>query len=236
VKIYGLNNRPFIENKDAVAFAQAIVDTDQEPLLLLDKDLRVLAASRSFYQTFKVARTDTLGRLLSALGDGQRDIPKLQLLREKIVPEHDVMEDYEVEHQFPDIGMQHRDREGRKIIMDTMAASIAHEVNQPLGAIVANGNAALRWLASATPDINEARAALKRIVHEGHRVSEVIAGIRLMFQKNVRGRVQLGVNDIVLEVLTMVDLDARTHRVSQLNCARTSHNCLQIEVNCSKFF
>jgi C4-dicarboxylate-specific signal transduction histidine kinase len=150
--------------------------------LVLDKDLRVLAGSRSFYQIFKVART--------------------------------VMEDYEVVHQFPNIGRQHRDREERKIVMDTMAASIAHEVNQPLGAIVINGNAALRWLASATPDIDEARAALKRIVHEGHRASEVIAGIRLMFQKDVHGRVRLGVNDIVLEVLTMVDLDVRTQRVS----------------------
>jgi hypothetical protein len=53
-----LNNQPFIENKDAGAFAQVIVDTVREPLLVLDKDLRVLAASRSFYLTFKVARTD----------------------------------------------------------------------------------------------------------------------------------------------------------------------------------
>jgi two-component sensor histidine kinase len=84
--------------------AQAIVDTVREPLLVLDQDLRVLAASRSFYLTFRVAPTDTQGRLLYALGDGQWDIPKLRLLLEKIVPEHGVMEDYEVEHEFPGIG------------------------------------------------------------------------------------------------------------------------------------
>jgi hypothetical protein len=57
------DDQPFIENKDAGALAQAIVDTVREPLLVLDKDQRVLAASRSFYQTFKVARNDTQGKL-----------------------------------------------------------------------------------------------------------------------------------------------------------------------------
>jgi hypothetical protein len=53
-----LNNQPFMENKEAAALAQAIVDTVREPLLVLDRDLRVLAASRSFYLTFKVSKTD----------------------------------------------------------------------------------------------------------------------------------------------------------------------------------
>jgi hypothetical protein len=66
-----LNNQPFIENRDAGAFTQAIVDTVREPLLVLDKDLRVLAASRSFYLAFRVAPTNIQGRLLYALGDGQ---------------------------------------------------------------------------------------------------------------------------------------------------------------------
>jgi hypothetical protein len=71
------------------------VDTVREPLLVLDKDQRVLAASRSFYQTFRVARTTTQGKLLYALGDGQWDIPGLRLLQEKIVPEHGVIKDYD---------------------------------------------------------------------------------------------------------------------------------------------
>jgi two-component sensor histidine kinase len=100
------HDQPFVENKDVGTFAQAIVDTVREPLLVLDKDLRVLAASRSFYSTFKVGESDTQGRLLYTLGDGQWDIPRLRLLLEKIVPERGEMEDYEVEHQFPDIGMR----------------------------------------------------------------------------------------------------------------------------------
>ena len=112
------DDQPFIENKDAGALAQAIVDTVREPLLVLDKDQRVLAASRSFYQTFKVAGTDTQGKLLYALGDGQWDIPGLRLLLERIVPEHGVMGDYEVEHQFPDIGRRTMLLNARKVFYE----------------------------------------------------------------------------------------------------------------------
>ena len=89
---------------DACALAQAIVDTVREPILVLDKDLRVIAASRSFYSAFKVSPEHTQGRLLYELGDGQWDIPKLRVLLEKIIPEHRVMEGYEVEHEFPGLG------------------------------------------------------------------------------------------------------------------------------------
>ena len=89
---------------DAWALAQGIVDTVREPVLVLDKDLRVIAASRSFYSAFKVSPEDTNGRLLYTLGDGQWDIPKLRVLLEKIIPEQGVMEGYEVEHEFPSIG------------------------------------------------------------------------------------------------------------------------------------
>ena len=98
--------KSFTGVEDAYAFAQAIVDTVREPLVVLDYDLSVVAASRSFYQTFKVSREETQGKLLYALGDGQWDIPKLRLLLEKIVPEHGVMDDYEVEHEFPKIGQR----------------------------------------------------------------------------------------------------------------------------------
>ena len=94
----------FTDLADACALAQGIVDTVREPVLVLDKELRVIAASRSFYSAFKVSPEDTQGRLLYALGDGQWDIPKLRVLLEKIIPEHGVMEGYEVEHEFPGLG------------------------------------------------------------------------------------------------------------------------------------
>jgi two-component sensor histidine kinase len=104
--------------EDAYAFAQAIVDTVREPLVVLDHDLRVVAASRSFYGTFKVNPEETQGKLLYDLGDGQWDIPKLRLLLERIVPEHGVMNDYEVEHDFPGIGKRTMLLNARKVFYE----------------------------------------------------------------------------------------------------------------------
>jgi two-component sensor histidine kinase len=94
----------FVSVTDACALAQGIVDTVREPVLVLDRDLRVIAASRSFYATFKVEPEDTQDKRLYELGDGQWDIPKLRSLLEDIIPAHGVMEDYEVEHEFPALG------------------------------------------------------------------------------------------------------------------------------------
>ena len=88
------------------------------PLLVLDKDLRVLAGSRSFYSTFQVVPRVTQGQLLYELGDGQWDIPGLRLLLERIVPEHGVMDDYEVEHQFPEIGKRTMLLNARKVFYE----------------------------------------------------------------------------------------------------------------------
>ena len=78
-------------------------------------------------------------------------------------------------------------RVARLTTMGQMAASIAHEINQPLAAIVANGNAGLRWLAHATPNLDEARAALNRIVKDGHRAGDIIGSIRAIFRKGDDG-------------------------------------------------
>ena len=107
-----------LQFEEARAFAQAIVDTVREPFLVLDQDLCVLAASRSFYSTFEVRPEDTQGRPLYALGDGQWDIPGLRLLLEKIVPERGVMEDYEVAHVFPDIGQRTMLLNARKVFYE----------------------------------------------------------------------------------------------------------------------
>ena len=96
----------FTNAADAFALAQSIVDTVREPVVVLDRRLRVIAASRSFYSVFKVSPEETQGRLLYALGDGQWDIPTLRVLLDKIIPEHGVIEDYEVEHEFPNLGLR----------------------------------------------------------------------------------------------------------------------------------
>src|SRR5262249_15195701 len=96
--------------------------------------------------------------------------------------------------------------------MSEMAASIAHEINQPLTAIVANSNSALRWLAGAAPDLDKARAALKRIADNGHHASEVIGGIRLIFKKEGQAKAPQDVNKLIREVLTLVRREVEHQR------------------------
>ncbi len=85
-------------------YAQDVVDTVREPLLILDGSLRVHSANRAFYQTFGVAVDETEGRLVYELGNGQWDIPALRTLLEDIVPMSSVFNDFELEHDFPNLG------------------------------------------------------------------------------------------------------------------------------------
>jgi two-component sensor histidine kinase len=94
----------FVALDEGHALAQAIVDTIREPLLVLDKDLRVVTANRSFYLTFRMQRQDVQGLPLYALGDGQWDIPELRSLLADIAPQHAVMDAFEVERDFAVIG------------------------------------------------------------------------------------------------------------------------------------
>ena len=114
--------------EEANLLAHAIVNTIPEPFLVLDADLRVLEASRSFYEIFKVAPGQTQGCLLYALGHGQWDIPALRLLLETILPERVAMDGFEVDHDFPVIGHRIMLLNARKVLYDesdTMAILLA---------------------------------------------------------------------------------------------------------------
>jgi signal transduction histidine kinase len=88
-----------------------------------------------------------------------------------------------------------------------LSASIAHEVNQPLSGITLRANAALRWLAAETPDIDKVRAALTQIMEAGHRAADVVMSIRAMFRKDTNERTPIDINDLILIVLTIVRVD-----------------------------
>jgi PAS domain S-box-containing protein len=94
--------RPLVD--EIQNYAQNIVDTVREPLLILDATLRVRSANRAFYQTFHVSPAETEGRLIYELGNGQWDIPDLRTLLEDIVPKSSVFDDFELDHTFPVIG------------------------------------------------------------------------------------------------------------------------------------
>jgi signal transduction histidine kinase/class 3 adenylate cyclase len=92
------------EALDYIDLAGRIVDTIGEPMVVLDKDLRVVWAIPSFYQTFKVTPEETEGQFLYDLGNHQWDIPRLREMLEKIIPQDASFDDFEIEHDFPDIG------------------------------------------------------------------------------------------------------------------------------------
>jgi PAS domain S-box-containing protein len=88
--------------------------------------------------------------------------------------------------------------------MGAMTASIAHEINQPLGAIVANAGAGLRWLARTPPDLAEARESIEQIVREGQRAAEVVQSVRSMFKSRDLEHVPINLNRLIDQVLALV--------------------------------
>jgi two-component sensor histidine kinase len=109
---------PELEPNEARKLAQAVFDTVIEPLVVLDSDLRIIIASRSFYQAFQVNRQDTEGRLIYEVGDRQWDIPELRAELKKILPEHGELDGYDVERDFPGIGRRAFSLTARKVFYE----------------------------------------------------------------------------------------------------------------------
>jgi PAS domain S-box-containing protein len=101
----------------------------------------------------------------------------------------------------------------RVTTMGELTSSIAHEVNQPLAAIVTNGNACLRWLSNDPPNVEEARQTVTRMVKDGHRASEVVGRIRAFFRKTAPERVRVDINQLIEDVIAMVSSELRRNRV-----------------------
>ena len=99
----------------ALKYAESIIETVRGPLLVLDSDLRVVKANRSFYDSFKVMPEETIGNFIYDLGNRQWDIPRLRKLLEDILPKDDKLDGYEVEHEFPGIGHKYMILNARRI-------------------------------------------------------------------------------------------------------------------------
>jgi len=102
----------------------------------------------------------------------------------------------------------------RVTMLGEMTASIAHEVNQPLAAIVADANASLNWLAAAPPDLERVREALDAIVRDGHRAGEVIQRIRQLARKGAPRKDAVDLNDVVRDVVPLVRAELRHQEIS----------------------
>jgi len=102
----------------------------------------------------------------------------------------------------------------RVTILGELAASIAHEINQPLAAVITNGSACLRWLAGATPNLDEAREAVGRIIRDGKRASDVIGRIRALVKKSGTEQVRLDINEVIQEVIGLIQSEIQKNGVA----------------------
>jgi signal transduction histidine kinase len=108
---------------------------------------------------------------------------------------------------------QRREREARLMTGDAVAATIAHEVRQPLSGMITNAGAGLRWLDRPMPDLDEAKAAFKQIAADGHRAGAVIGSIRAIFRRDAWSRTSLDINDLIGEALVLLRGDLQKHRI-----------------------
>jgi PAS domain S-box-containing protein len=101
----------------------------------------------------------------------------------------------------------------RVTTLGELTASIAHEVNQPLAAIITNGEACLRWLGNKTPNLEEARGAVERMIRDGNRAGEVIQRLRALTRKTDPQSAPLDINDVIHDVVGLVQREVLNYRV-----------------------
>jgi signal transduction histidine kinase len=109
---------------------------------------------------------------------------------------------------------QRRERDARLMTADAIAATIAHELKQPLTAMTTRSYTGLRWLERAAPDLDKAKVGFKQIAEDGHRAAAVIDSIRASFRKDVRVRAPLDVNDLIEEATALLQDDLSGHEIS----------------------
>jgi signal transduction histidine kinase len=106
-----------------------------------------------------------------------------------------------------------REREGRLVTMNAMSASIAHEISQPIGAMIASTDAALVWLGKTPPELGNARTSLERIATDGRRASQVIASVRGLFRHDGGATERIDLTDLVAEILAIEHDELRRHGI-----------------------
>lgn len=120
-----LNGQLYINKlgEEGWTYIKTVVDIVREPILILDQDLRVVAANEPFYTTFKVETKDTENKILYELGNGQWNIPELRKLLEDILPKNTYFKGFEVTQDFPGIGRKIMILNGRQIYLKEVSAA-----------------------------------------------------------------------------------------------------------------
>ena len=157
----------------------AIVDTVREPLVVLDPELRVVIASRSFYLAFGETPEQVEGRMLYELGNGQWNVPALRKLLQEIIPQHTTMEEYEVEHEFPAIGR-------RTMLLN--ARKVFYEGNNSTSLLLAIEDVTERRALEREKDelLRQKDLLLQEMNHRVSNSLQIIASILLLKAQSVR--------------------------------------------------
>ncbi|WP_027169798.1 histidine kinase dimerization/phosphoacceptor domain -containing protein [Mesorhizobium sp. WSM3224] len=203
---------PIANIEDAQTLAQAIVNTIVEPFLVLDENFRVLAANRSFYQTFRVDPQQTHGSLLYALGDGQWDIPALHQLLETIIPEKTAMDGFEVEHDFPDIGRRTMLLNARKVLYDHSSAATILLAFNDITARRAIEREKEELLGRTEDLLRQKEVLLREMEHRVANSLQIIASILLLKARSVTSeQTRQHLKDAHQRVLSVAEVQRHLH-------------------------
>ncbi len=124
----------------------------------------------------------------------------------------------------------------RTITLGEFAATIAHEVNQPLAAVVTNANACERWLAREVPDVAQARAAAQRVIRDGKRAGDVVAGVRALFRQSPMALGPVDLAEIIRSVLDAIGPELMRQRVRlRKSLATELRRCGATRCSCSRW-
>jgi chemotaxis protein methyltransferase CheR len=197
--------------------AQAVVDTIREPLLVLDGNLRVIAASRAFCRTFRVSLDDTQGRSLHELGSGQWNVPALRQLLTDIIPRHTTIESFEVEYDFPEIGRR---------VMLLNAREVHHDDGDGPELLLMIDDVTERRAAEREKEelLREKELLLSELQHRVNNSLQIIASILLLKARTVQSEdTRRHLQDAHQRVLSLAAVQNHLHQ------ARVAGDSIQIK-------
>jgi PAS domain S-box-containing protein len=160
----------------AWTYIRTVVDTLREPFLILDKDLRVLSANRTFYAIFNVTKKETEGEMVYNLGNGQWNIPKLKILLEDILPKNTFFEDFKVEHHFPKIGHKIMMLNARRIYSTTEKSPIILLAMEDITKQKLLEDQLKEYTKKLTVEVAKRTAELELRVKELERINKIMVG------------------------------------------------------------
>ena len=181
--------------QESKAYAETVLETVREPFVVLDRDLRVVSANQSFYQTFQVPPEEVDGHLIYEMGNDQWDIPRLRVLLEEVLPRDTLVQDFEVNHEFPTIGRRAMLLNAHRISRNNEATAFIllafediterHRAEEEHGKVRETLESQLQ---NRTDDLKVAHEHLKSEVTVRQRVEEELGKVRETLESQLQNR------------------------------------------------